>query len=193
MSRLICIVLSVWLYLSANALTPSAVSSAINVPQNENKIEESKPEPIVLFDLYYESMKFNKIKYHSSYGFTVTGLSWPISSNWLTGFTVGMAGNWGMYKDAGTITFKAGPCIGTNINKNLIFTIPLNLVAYFGSHYDPQKDKMVDDFDMGMSITPTIYATEGRLGIFAGPMLTVPFTNNLKTSIGFHLGVSVKF
>lgn len=197
MKQLICIIasfLAIFVTGSSNAANVRESQLADKqhpTDKQENVESKGAKQNLIIWEAFYEGSSFKDVKKSGSYGFAITGLMWKLEQKWKVGFNYSMGVNMGLVKDINIYTFKLGPAIGTQFGNNIIFSVPLDLVGWYGSYYDGDAHKSKDSFEVGMAISPTLYLKSGRFGVMLGPMLTIPFYENGSTEVGFRAGITI--
>ena len=144
-------------------------------------------------ELFFESMKFDHVKLYGSYGVSFSVLPWSVCHKTYLGFNFSMGGNWGLHEDANRLIFKVGPAIGCKITDSASFICPLDLNIYWDLVWNPGKNEHEDNVDTGLSLNPALYIGGRHLGIFFGPLVTVPFVSDSDAYFGFRVGLNYKF
>lgn len=136
------------------------------------------------FELQYSATSFGDAKASGSYGFAYTFLPWKVYDKVYAGIYFSPLNfNFGLVpKDLAGDYIKLGPAISYYITPQIFVSFPIAVDCYIYDFSNNVRTSWALDF------TPAIYVGK-EMGLFAGPLLSVPFTKGAKTTCGFRVGL----
>lgn len=137
----------------------------------------------------YQMGDFKNAKVSGCYGLGVIFNSISHWGRFHVGGNVNFSVNAGFVHDWGCI-FDFGPSCRFDINRDLFVNVPVDAVCCV-TFPEGSTDS---ETSWGAKIAPSIHAfLSSRFGLFAGPQLSIGFSDGSKASFGFQAGVSYAF
>ena len=136
------------------------------------------------FEVGYAASTFDDVKLSGSYGLSMTMLPWKITDNLYVGFHLSpFYFNFGLVdKNLTSDVIKLGPALGYYFTPTIFVTLPL--MAVCDVYFQGTDTKT----SWAMACAPSLYVGNNKFGVFAGPMLTLPFEGESKLNTGFRAG-----